>query len=235
MEQKFKFYDLSVIIILIVFMCVSSIVSLVATKKSEEKIGKRLEEISSKSDAQTKEINLRLDSVQGQVTGLGERLDEANQEQENFREQMDKTFDNIYNRLHDTNEHLKEVEIMKQEQKERQRQAVIQASVDYSAGYNLPTTGLTKSGGVNNHNGHKETYYNLPMGGVIQMAYDRGLEGEYWVRDDGVKMFGDYVIVAGSQDKRDTIVDTSLGQGIVLDTGSFAYDNPEQYDIATDW
>ena len=57
------------------------------------------------------------------------------------------------------------------------------------------------------------------------------------MREDGVKMYGNYVIVAANQSvyPYGTIVETSLGLGIVLDTGSFAKDNPNQFDIATDW
>lgn len=50
-------------------------------------------------------------------------------------------------------------------------------------------------------------------------------------------MYGDYVIVAANLDvhPRGSTVETSLGTGIVLDTGGFAAENPTQVDIATDW
>ena len=97
---------------------------------------------------------------------------------------------------------------------------------------------LTKQKGVNyNANNNKETYYNLPMNGVINNAKAQGIEGEYWIREDGVKMYGDYIIVAANLDNypRGSLVETSLGTGIVLDTGEFAVNNPEQFDIAVDW
>lgn len=97
---------------------------------------------------------------------------------------------------------------------------------------------LTASGGVNyNANGNKETYYNLDMGGVVSNAYSMGLTGEYWVRDDGVKMLGDYVMVAACYDvyPKGSLVDTSLGTGVVVDTGGFAESNPYQLDIAVSW
>lgn len=97
---------------------------------------------------------------------------------------------------------------------------------------------LTKMKGVNySIYGHKETWYNLPMRGVIQIAKEAGIEGDYWVRDDGVKMYGDYVIVAADLEifPRGSIVETSLGLGIVLDTGDFVYSNHYQFDIAVDW
>lgn len=59
----------------------------------------------------------------------------------------------------------------------------------------------------------------------------------YWVRDDGAKMFGNYIMIAANLElrPRGTIVDTSLGTGIVCDTGGFAKDNPTQIDIAVNW
>lgn len=97
---------------------------------------------------------------------------------------------------------------------------------------------LTAAKGVNyNAQGTKETYYNLNMKGVINIAKNQGIQGEYWVRGDGVKMYGDYVIVAAdlNQHPRGSTVETSLGTGIVLDTGSFIYSNSNQIDIATAW
>ena len=83
----------------------------------------------------------------------------------------------------------------------------------------------------------KETYYNLPMGGVVNIMRGIGNTDEYWVREDGAKMLGDYVMVAANLDihPRGSLVETSLGTGIVADTGTFAYSNPYQIDIATAW
>ena len=86
----------------------------------------------------------------------------------------------------------------------------------------------------------KETYYNLDMSGVVSIMRSCGyseVKFPYWVRDDGVKMLGDYVMVAASFDirPRGTILDTSLGSAIVCDTGGFASYNQTQLDIAVDW
>lgn len=96
---------------------------------------------------------------------------------------------------------------------------------------------LTASAGVVQGPSGKETYYNLPMGGVISIAQSIGAEGSYWVREDGVKMYGDYVMIAAdlSIRPRGSLVQTSLGMGIVLDTGSFVASNPYQIDIAVTW
>ena len=83
----------------------------------------------------------------------------------------------------------------------------------------------------------KETYYNLNMDGVIAIMRRMGNTDPYWIREDGVKMLGDYVMVAANLKlrPRGTLVLTSLGMGIVCDTGGFAYYNPYQLDIAVDW
>ena len=96
---------------------------------------------------------------------------------------------------------------------------------------------LTASGGVYYGPNGKETYYNLNMSGVIDIMRGMGNNDAYWIREDGAKMLGDYVIVAADLNKypRGTILDTSLGKGIVCDTGSFTQNSDTQLDIATDW
>ena len=83
----------------------------------------------------------------------------------------------------------------------------------------------------------KETYYNLNMTWIIEYMHEQGYEGEFWVRDDGVKMLGDYVMRAACFDVHPlgSLVETSLGTAIVCDTGTFIYDNPYQIDIAVRW
>lgn len=99
---------------------------------------------------------------------------------------------------------------------------------------------LTKSGGVFMGPSGKETYYNLPMGNVINSMRDLGYDVEtypYWIRPDGAKMLGEYVICAADYGTRPkgTILETSLGYAIVCDTGSFAKSNKTQIDLAVDW
>ena len=84
---------------------------------------------------------------------------------------------------------------------------------------------------------NEETWYNLNMSKVVDTMRRKGFSEEeypYYIREDGVKMLGDYVIVAAdlSIHPRGVIVETSLGQGLVCDTGDFTEDI---YDVATDW
>lgn len=96
---------------------------------------------------------------------------------------------------------------------------------------------LSKGRGVNYGPSGKETYYNLNMSTVVSIMRSMGYTGEYWVREDGCKMFGDYIMVAANLNlrPRGSIVETSLGDAIVCDTGGFAKRNPTQIDIAVTW
>lgn len=99
---------------------------------------------------------------------------------------------------------------------------------------------LTKSRGAIQGPSGKETYYNLNMTGVVSIMRRMGFgesEYPYNVRADGVKCLGPYVMVAAHLGKRPrgSKVQTSLGTGIVCDTGGFASSNPTQIDVATAW
>lgn len=130
------------------------------------------------------------------------------------------------------------------------------ASVNESAtAANGPLSGstsatLTKRKGTVQGPSGKETYYNMDMANCVHTLdlHAKGKIGglsdkaHYFVRSDGVKCYGDengiaYVMVAANLSLRPkgTIVPTSLGPGIVADTGSFATTNPRQLDIAVAW
>ena len=82
---------------------------------------------------------------------------------------------------------------------------------------------------------HTETWYDLQMDRVIEKTdSDLGVSGLYNVREDGVKCYGPWVIVATHPSiPRYSFVETSLGQGIVLDRHEMS--DKDLYDIATDW
>ncbi|MGH7158079.1 MAG: ubiquitin-like domain-containing protein [Candidatus Saccharimonadales bacterium] len=98
--------------------------------------------------------------------------------------------------------------------------------------------GLSKSKGVyffTDSRGitHRETYYDLPMGGVMRFC-----GGSYSVRADGAKVDKDgYILVAANLSlyPRCSVVETSLGLGRVYDTGDFTRHHPHGFDLATDW
>lgn len=96
---------------------------------------------------------------------------------------------------------------------------------------------LNKRNGVFYGPSGKESYYNLSMDLVLRYMYREGFRYHYWVRKDGVKMLGDYVIVAADLRIRPkgTVLMTSLGQAIVCDTGEFAKSDPTALDVAVTW
>jgi hypothetical protein len=86
----------------------------------------------------------------------------------------------------------------------------------------------------------KETYYNLPMHGVVRTMRGLGYsetEFPYWIRPDGCKMLGDKIMVAANLNVHPmgSVVETSLGSGLVCDTGGFSRSNPYQLDLAVNW
>lgn len=99
---------------------------------------------------------------------------------------------------------------------------------------------LTKSGGVFAGPSGTEKYYNLPMGGCITEMRNMGYTVEeypYYIREDGAKMLGKYVMCAAdlSWRPKGTILETSLGMAIVVDTGSFRYSDSNMLDMCVDW
>jgi len=78
------------------------------------------------------------------------------------------------------------------------------------------------------------------MNGVVNIMRNMGYSEEeypYWIREDGAKMLGQYIMVAAdlSTRPRGTILETSLGTAMVCDTGTFIYENQQQVDIAVNW
>lgn len=94
---------------------------------------------------------------------------------------------------------------------------------------------LTVALGRIQYGNHVETWYDLPMGKVIERAdVDLGVSGMYSIREDGAKCYGPWVIVASHPSiPRYSFVETSLGQGIILDRHEMPAE--DLYDIATTW
>lgn len=213
------------IIMFLILLLYSAIVILsICTNKAYEEMDNKLDIIASQTDATAEKVdNLETDFTeykQNNKDVIDMLIDNIN----NYKDEMQQEIDSIY-------QDIEAVEIAKAESRQK-RSITYTPTVTYAS-----TDGLTRSGGVNYYGEQKETYYNLNMSRVVSNAQGNGLDGEYWVREDGAKMFGDYVIVAANQEvyPYGSTVETSMGTGIVLDTGEFANGNPTQLDIATDW
>ena len=125
----------------------------------------------------------------------------------------------------------------KQHKPKKKKKVTTQTSSSRVTSYTWRGSRLNRRDGVNNGPSGRETYYNLPMQGVIRIMRAMGNNDRYWVRADGVKMLGDYVMVAADLRirPRGSHVPTSLGMGVVVDTGTFIYSSPQSLDIATSW
>ena len=130
-------------------------------------------------------------------------------------------------------EAARKAEEEQKKQEEQKEQAAVEAVAEPQTGTGV----LNRTLGTVMAPSGKETLYKFDMSGVIAIMQSMGYYADYWVREDGGKMYGDYIMVAANLSIRPkgTIVQTSLGMGIVVDTGGFAATNPYQLDIATTW
>lgn len=105
----------------------------------------------------------------------------------------------------------------------------------------------------------KETWCDLNPNNLARLMRKQGIDLDYWIREDGVYMYGDYVMVAadiphmdGTQQaaeyRKGDLVETSLGTGMVVDLcgmaemvrkgelkGTAEGDVEVWYDIYTAW
>lgn len=100
----------------------------------------------------------------------------------------------------------------------------------------------------------KETWCDLKVGQLVKnMREMHGIDLEYWIREDGVRMYGPYVMVAAdvpamggwnqeAEYRYGDLVETTLGTGIVVDWCGLAVDTRRNtngarihYDIYTAW
>ena len=144
--------------------------------------------------------------------------------------------ENVYNRLVDNTSDLF-VYSLSSAGMESQAEIAVEKYEEYLESIRWKGPVLSKRSGTVIGPSGKETYYNLNMDGVVRIMRRMGNEDEYWVREDGCKMLGDYIMVAANLNvhPRGSLVDTSLGKAIVCDTGGFARRNPNQIDVAVNW
>ena len=92
----------------------------------------------------------------------------------------------------------------------------------------------------------KESYWTANYDFVSKTMTAYGFTVEkypYWIREDGCQMLGEYIICAANIDKHPygSLIETSLGTGIVCDTGGSFYEEysgdyfVRELDIATIW
>lgn len=127
-----------------------------------------------------------------------------------------------------------------EQRKEEERAAYWRSLAEQTRNPNWSGPVLSKSRGSITGPTGRETYYNLNMDVIVRIMRRMGFSEEeypYWVRNDGCKMLGPYIMCAANFNMfpRGTSVECSLGTCLVCDTGGFAADNPTQLDIAVVW
>ena len=86
----------------------------------------------------------------------------------------------------------------------------------------------------------KESYYTTDVSYVVNTAYQYGYDKDeypYYIREDGCKMFGDYIICTANY-PYGSVIDTSLGKAIVLDkfgTSLISDDINCDVELAVNW
>lgn len=222
-------YDIvgKIIVFFTVFTCSAYILSVLLGS-----VARTQAQVSDLEYQSNKEMQILSDTYEAEVQALKEeidRLDKEKTEQDKLiADQKDiiDTYDQKFDDLH------KEVDAYT---KVLEREA---------PKFQLPTTwkgakSTKANGGVYGPSG-QETYYNLPMDNCVANMRKRGYDAKrypVWTRKDGAKMFGHYVMVAANWKIRPlgTVIETSIGWGIVVDTGTFVKTSPRGVDLAVTW
>ena len=187
-------------------------------------------------------INSLIDSDKEELKKDNKELKELEENKETLeteKNELETTKTEITNKKTEieTQINQKQAVVDQYNKEQQQKQQTSTSSSTQTTNSNWNGSKLTRSSGVNYGPTGKETYYNLNMSGVVSIMRSMGNNDQYWIRADGCKMLGNYIMVAANLSvfPRGSLVPTSLGTGIVCDTGSFAYGNPTQLDIATNW
>ena len=229
-----------------------SIISNMAYIKMYKDVEVKIEAIASQTDANMIEIHSRMDAIEEHIEEVANKNnDSINSIKKSLRLQVDR----LNEKVDKINEEEPDAEEEEEDlQSQGENTAVVAAATIIKDSHSTmieiddtPVTEeqnpvpseahLTPEGGIFYFGNQLETYYNLDMSVIVQVAHSNGISGEYWVREDGCKMLGSYIMLACNRDVHPygSIVETSLGTGISLDTGGFAANNPYQVDIATTW
>ena len=154
------------------------------------------------------------------------------------REQEDKR---IEEEIKEAEKRKKEIAEAQEEERLREAARIAKENTDRT-GRNNGWNGRRISPGAGTIMGPsgKETYYNLNMAVCVRVMRRMGFSEEeypYEIRADGVKTLGGYVMCAANLKlrPRGSLIETSVGTGIVVDTGGFAKRNPKQLDICVAW
>lgn len=228
----------------------------VQIEQMKNELSAKIDTIASDTDVRLGKMNIELNDIEAQMTTKDSKTEKAiNQIRDEVRA-IERQIDDVREEV-ESIEYATPIEATPEEPTVSEAPGTLIASavafktdntymeqlgddvISYKPDPNPVPTGphLTPESGTFTFEGHTETYYNLPMDVVVQVAQSKGIAGEYHVRSDGAKMIGDYIMVAAdySVHSYGSLVNTSLGMGIVVDTGGFIAWNPQGIDISTTW
>lgn len=231
---------LSLIVALVYILIALSVFSFkvyaadVEAERAEELADEKMENLTTREAVDLVNINEAADTA-----GINMARQTVNEYE---REQEDKRVEEENKRLAEWKK-KREAEIQKAREEQRlNRAARIARENTDRTGRNESWNGRRISPGAGTIMGPsgKETYYNLNMSVCVRVMRRMGFSEEeypYTVRSDGVKTLGGLVMVAANLNlrPRGSLIETSVGPGIVVDTGGFARRNPKQLDICVNW
>lgn len=209
-------------------------------RKENKEMADKIESFTQQTNESLKLQDVQLENMETNVKKIRESTDQQKKDltdlinkDTKWKVEIEKQID----KLEEAKKEKKEAEVLAQTQAEEAPAPAAIAPVTEVA-YTAPSGGcLTPSSGVFWYGNQLETYYNLDMSVIVDVAHSNGISGDYWIRDDGCKMLGSYIMLACNRDVHPygSLVETSLGTGISLDTGGFAAGNPYQVDVAVTW
>ena len=229
----------------------------VQIEQMKNELSAKIDTIASDTDVRLGKMNIELNDIEAQMTTKDSKTEKAiNQIRDEVRA-IERQIDDVREEVESIESPQEPIEATPEEPTVSEVPGTLIASavafktdntymeqlgddvISYKPDPNPVPTGphLTPESGTFTFEGHTETYYNLPMDVVVQVAQSKGIAGEYHVRSDGAKMIGDYIMVAAdySVHPYGSLVNTSLGMGIVVDTGGFIAWNPQGIDISCAW
>lgn len=207
----------------ILLVAFATMVGILDNRKQAAETQKRIDEIASQSDADNQQINQRLDEINEQILVIEENQNNTQTDLENFQNEVKSKFNIVFDRIHDSNEHINEVEQSKTVQKQQNYvSATYTASASTDSGYDH----YFKSAGWVEDGTYRYTWYSqrvLPGGGLDIPG--RHVDDDGFVRDEDGNL-----CIAARDIEKGTEVDTPYGKAIVYD-----YCPNGNLDIYTDW
>lgn len=212
-----------VIVASMILLAFATMIGILDNREQAAETQKRIDEIASQSDAENKVINQRLDEINSQILVIEENQNNTQTDLEDFQNEVKSKFNNVFDRIHDSNEHIEEVEQSKAVQKQQNSVAEsYTASASYDSGYDHDF----KSAGWVEDGEYRYTWYSqrvLPGGGLDIPG--RHVDEDGFIRDEDGNL-----CIAARDIEKGTEVDTPYGKAIVYD-----YCPNGNLDIYTDW